>query len=198
MVRSLFLLVCYLPAYEPWRIFLNTFNLAMREKCIIFAHRMDQILIDNSQTSPMQRLTLRKSGRLHHRTLVNALYDEGNTIYAYPLRLQWRRVSQEQLEASFRDRVPDGIDSVQMMVTVPKRRQRRAVDRVLMRRRIREAYRLNRHPLLNAAQTTGDATLSLAFVYIADKKCRYAKVERAMRTLLDRLAAAIVPTPPEE
>lgn len=138
------------------------------------------------------RLTLRKGERLHHRTLVNALYSDGRGLYSYPLRLQWRALSREQLEGSFRDEVPAGIDAVQMMITVPKKRQRHAVDRVLMRRRIREAYRLNRHQLLDeAAASSGKATVSMAFVYISDQKCSYRKIEKAMRTLLTLLAEAL-------
>ena len=140
---------------------------------------------------PVRRYTLRKGERLHHRTLVNDLYEEGESLYAYPLRLQWRRVPTERLEQSFSGSVPRGIDRVQMMITVPKRRQRHAVDRVQMRRRVREAYRLNRHPLLDAAARCDDATISLAFIYISDKKCSYHKIEKAMRALLDKIAIAI-------
>ncbi len=42
---------------------------------------------------------------------------------------------------------PADVGALQMLVTVPKKKRRRAVDRVLMRRRIREAYRINRRPL---------------------------------------------------
>lgn len=141
---------------------------------------------------PVRRYTLRKGERLRHRTLVNDLYEEGESLYAYPLRLQWRRVSADRIAQSFRGSIPRGIDRVQMMITVPKRRQRHAVDRVQMRRRVREAYRLNRHPLLEAAMNSHNATISLAFIYISDKKCSYHKIEKAMRALLEKLTTAII------
>ena len=137
------------------------------------------------------RLTLRKADRLHHRTLVNGLYDGGNSLYSYPLRMQWRALSQEELAASFRGDVPKGIAPVQMMVTIPKRKQRHAVDRVLMRRRVREAYRLSRRQLLDCVCSMPYATVSLSFVYISDKKCGYAKVQSAVVTLLNNLRKAL-------
>ena len=137
------------------------------------------------------RLTLRKADRLRHRTLVNGLYDGGNSLYSYPLRMQWRALSREELEASFRGEIPKGIAPVQMMVTIPKRKQRHAVDRVLMRRRVREAYRLSRRQLLDAVTSMPYATVSLSFVYISDQKCGYAKVQSAVVTLLNKLRKAL-------
>lgn len=137
------------------------------------------------------RLTLRKADRLRHRTLVNGMYDGGNSLYAYPLRMQWRALTQEELAASFRGDVPRGIAPVQMMVTIPKRKQRHAVDRVLMRRRVREAYRLSRRQLVDAVCSMPYATVSLSFVYISDKKCGYAKVQSAVNVLLGKLHKAL-------
>lgn len=72
------------------------------------------------------------------------------------------------------------------MIMVPKRRLRHAVDRVQMRRRIREAYRLNRN--LFEAQTPG---LNIAFIYVADTLKPYAAIDRAMRHLLTTIAASV-------
>lgn len=137
------------------------------------------------------RLTLRKADRLHHRTLVNGLYEDGNSLYSYPLRMQWRALTWEKLAASFRGDAPKGIAPVQMMVTIPKRKQRHAVDRVLMRRRVREAYRLSRRQLRDAVCSMPYATVSVSFVYIADKKCGYAKVQSAVNVLLGKLHKAL-------
>ncbi len=47
-----------------------------------------------------------------------------------------------------------------------------------MRRRIREAYRLNRSLI------SPDLPADLAFIYVADKLLPYAKVEHALKRLL--------------
>lgn len=118
-----------------------------------------------------------KSARLHHRTLINNLFEKGNNLYGYPLRVIWHSVDEEELSNLFRHGVPDGISRLQMMVTVPKKKQRRAVDRVRLRRRIREAYRLQRQALSEVVENCeGIRNLSLAVLYISDKDSPYTQI----------------------
>lgn len=65
-----------------------------------------------------------------------------------------------------------------ILIMVPKRRLRHAVDRVAMRRRMREAYRRMRDTLPAAARS-----VDVALVYVAEKLCSYADCERAVRRL---------------
>ena len=67
------------------------------------------------------RLTLRKGEKLRHRSLVDPLFREGESIYEFPLRLTWRRIDLSSLQDSFCDHVPERIDHVQMLITVPKK-----------------------------------------------------------------------------
>ena len=148
--------------------------------------------VNRSETSARRRLTLRKGEKLRHRSLVESLFREGHTLYEFPLRLTWRALAPEELEHSFRDRVPDGIDSLQMLITVPKKKRRHAVDRVLMRRRIREAYRLNRLALKEELDSNPDVrTLGMALIYLHDKNLPYSTIENKMKLLLSRLAAKL-------
>ncbi|MDE6742005.1 MAG: ribonuclease P protein component, partial [Muribaculaceae bacterium] len=105
------------------------------------------------QTSSPERFTLRKSAKLRHRTLVQELFQKGRSVYSGPLRITFRALSKDELEGSFREAVPDLMGPVQFMITVPKKKRRHAVDRVLMRRRIREALRLQWHPLKDIIQS---------------------------------------------
>lgn len=142
---------------------------------------------------PMPRLTLRKEEKLRHKSLVDPLFREGKSIYEFPLRMTWRLLSPEELEGSFKGPVPERIGKLQMLVTVPKKKRRHAVDRVLMRRRIREAYRLCRKELLSGvAQLPTTGTLSMAFIYIHNENLPYATIERKMRSLLRKVANQIV------
>lgn len=139
-----------------------------------------------------QPLTFRKEERLHHKSLVESLFRHGSNIYEFPFRLTWMALNSEQLSNSFRNGVPDGIGGLQMMVTVPKKKRRKAVDRVLMRRRIREAYRLNRLPLKKILENRNDIrTLQLAFVFIHDKNLPFAMIEERFRTLMHKLIKRI-------
>lgn len=133
--------------------------------------------------------TLRKVEKLRHKTLVDGVFAKGKTIYDYPLRLNYRTLTRKELDDSFRVATPVDIGRLQMMITVPKKKLKRAVDRVRMRRLIREAYRLNRHVLYDAlSDENTHRTISMAFIYLHGEKMTYASVEKKMKRILSNLA----------
>lgn len=145
----------------------------------------------SSQTSADVRLTLRKAEKLRHKSLVDALFRDGGSVYVYPLRLVWRIMTAETLGASFRNGVPPHIGPLQMLITIPKKKRRRAVDRVLMRRRVREAYRLGRGPLRVWLSAHPECrSLQMGFIYLADKNLDYKTISRKMELLLQKMLAA--------
>ena len=77
---------------------------------------------------------------------------------------------------------------LQFLISVPKKRLRHAVDRVKMRRRIREAYRQVRGAIENISEN--GVKLDVAFIYVADGMVDYNKVLNAMQRLLPRLVEA--------
>jgi len=138
------------------------------------------------------RLTLRKAEKLRHKQFIDPLFTSGKKGYDFPLRLNWRIVTHEEAGKIFSDGLPKGIAPVQMMITVPKKKRRHAVDRVLMRRRIREAYRLNRNflfPLI--AEHPEIRTVSLSFIYIHNDNLPYQAIEPKMKRLLAKVAASL-------
>lgn len=137
-------------------------------------------------------LKLPKSGRLHHRSLQERLFTEGSKLHEYPLKLVWNSLTLDELGKNFRDRIPDLIGPVQILVSVPKKKRRKAVDRVLMRRRIREAFRLNRGPLIETVDAIPELrTLSVGIVYMKEANAPYAVVEEKIRALVARLAEKV-------
>ena len=122
----------------------------------------------------------------------------GDALYAYPLRMVYRVVDEQEMRSMFKVEMPQDIDKVQFMITVPKKKQRHAVDRVLVRRRIKEAYRLKRLPLRDAVRKVGDKYLMLAFIYQSDKILDFAGIEQRMQKLLTKLQSQLFPTPSEE
>lgn len=123
---------------------------------------------------PSLRLTKRE--RLCSTTAIDALFAARGAkgALAYPLRMVWAERPQGRRQQE--------VAPVQFLISVPKKRLRHAVDRVQMRRRIREAYRLNR-----SAIPEQPASLDVAFIYVAPKLEPYFKVERAMIKLLSSL-----------
>lgn len=134
-------------------------------------------------------LKLPKSARLHHRSLQEKLFAEGSKLHEFPLKLIWHSLTAEELRKNFRDKVPDLIGPIQVLVSVPKKKRRKAVDRVLMRRRIREAFRRNRLPLLQSLQETPLVrTLSIGVIYMKEANVEYSEIEAKLQKLLSRLS----------
>ncbi|MDE6135906.1 MAG: ribonuclease P protein component [Muribaculaceae bacterium] len=124
-----------------------------------------------------RNLRLYKKQRLCSPTAIEALFartPDCSGALAYPLRAVWRPDPGRRSDAP-----------LAFVIVVPKRRLRHAVDRVLMRRRIREAFRLHHaeHTLPEGART------DVAFVYVASKPEPYETVERAMHKLLSKLSS---------
>ena len=145
--------------------------------------------------TPM-RLTLRKSSKLRHRTLVQDLFSKGKSVYSGPLRITYRALTAEELRASFRVEVPDLMGPVQFMITVPKKKRRHAVDRVLMRRRIREAFRLQWRQLRELiADDPETRTLSLAIVYLHNENSDMESIYAAVGSALSKVRKKLYPQP---
>lgn len=120
----------------------------------------------------MKGLRLYKKEKLCSPTAIDALFARSggaSAALSYPLRAVWRRREERRAECP------------QFVVVVPKKRVRHAVDRVALRRRIREAYRLNRDLLEGAGR------VDIAFVWVGATTGRYSSIERAMQRLLRRV-----------
>lgn len=122
----------------------------------------------------MKGQRLYKKEKLCSTTAIDALFTRGGRdilrAMAYPVRAVWRENTRRYA------------DCPQFLIMVPKKRVRHAVDRVTMRRRIREAYRLNRDLMPR------DRRLDIALIYVADTLLPYADIDRAIKRLLTRIA----------
>ena len=93
--------------------------------------------------------------------------------------------------------LPDKQGRVKVLISVPKRNHKRAVVRNLLKRRTREAYRLNKAPLLAAFDATSDMRgankengreLHLGLIYASKKAEEYPVIEEAVRKIISKLA----------
>jgi ribonuclease P protein component len=131
--------------------------------------------VSREQNQPRQRFA--KSERLKNRKVIGRLFQrQGATAAAFPLRLMWMPVAE-----------PRGETTVQFTLSVPKRSFRRAVDRNLLRRRVREAYRIEKGRI--AATTDSiDGQYALIALYTGREILSYAVIQRSMRRLLRKFA----------
>lgn len=108
---------------------------------------------------------------------MDELFHNGSSFLLYPFRLTF--LVSESLPAD----VP-----VQVVISVPKRRFKRAVDRNLLKRRMREIYRLNKQELVYSWM---EKPLLLGVSFIGKEIADYPVMEKKLKLALVRLRKQI-------
>ncbi len=116
-----------------------------------------------------------KRERLSSFKEIQALMKKGETFFHYPFKVVYQHI---RLEAA--DEAPANA----IIVSVPKRNFKRAVKRNLLKRRIRESYRLNKG-LLEAP--CGCRTNAL-FVYVSKEILEFSHIEKKLKEVLVKIS----------
>ena len=125
----------------------------------------------------MGRFSFPNASRLKRRATLGRLFAEGQSFGVYPLRFVWCTVAPAP-----------GLPPLQMTVSCPKRRWKRAVDRNRFKRRVRECFRLRR-PWL-ARRIPDGQHFALMIIYTGKEGVPPGKLAWAMRKGTERLAKA--------
>ena len=124
--------------------------------------------------------TFKKEERLCNKKLIDGLFHNGSSFLCYPYRVSWLAVEEN---AEF---------PVQVLIAVPKKRYKRAVDRNLVRRRIREAFRLNKQQHLYQQLDEAGKRIVFSISYIGKEIVPYELIGKKMLKLLQQLNGEVV------
>ena len=128
----------------------------------------------------MERLSHRlgKRERLSGHKQIDALFGGGSqSVTVYPIRAVYRFSA-----------CSEGQPPVRLLVSVPKRHFKHAVDQNRVKRQLREAYRLQKQVLHEAMQAHEGQELLLAFIWLSDQHEETARIMRRTGTLLQRIS----------
>ena len=103
---------------------------------------------------------------------ISGLFTEGQSFLVYPVKVVWKLTDSHQ-------NVP-----VRAAFSVSKKNFKKAVHRNILKRRMNEAYRLQKHQLVMAA---GEKKMICMFVFIAREELPYPVIEKSITTAISRL-----------
>src|SRR3569832_293963 len=93
--------------------------------------------------------TFSKDERLCNQSIIDRLIKKGNSFNSFPFKIIWLELQEST--------VP-----VKIVISVPKRKFKKAVDRNRIKRLIREAYRKNKHKLIERLE---DKKIAMLLIY---------------------------------
>lgn len=122
-------------------------------------------------TFVLMRFTFKKEEKLKSRKLIGQLFEEGESISKFPLRIFYLKVEHSSKY------------SIQATFSAPKKKFKKAVDRNRIKRLMREAYRKNKHLLYDAI----NEKYIIMFTFIDENEHKYVEIEEKMIVLLKKL-----------
>ena len=124
------------------------------------------------------RHTFKKSERLSKEKWIQELFEKGSSFYLHPFKIIYKAL-------------PDPHLSNQILITVSSRQFKKAVDRNLIKRRIREAYRTQK-------ATLRQSSVIFAFIYTAKEILPFSDVKTKTLLALTKLNSLSAPPSPVE
>lgn len=106
----------------------------------------------------------RKVSRLFYEKEIGNLFTEGKSHFAYPIKTVFLKFESNQ-------------PNYRVLMSVSKRNVKRAVKRNLIKRRMKEAFRLNSMPLKKALEGK-NFSINVAFIYVSSGILSYKEIEQ--------------------
>jgi len=109
----------------------------------------------------------KKQDRLTSSLEIESLYLENQSIISYPVKCYYK-VTEAQENGC----------AICVAFSVPKKNFKHAVDRNILKRRMREAYRLNYKKMLATMISRKDKKMKLFFIYMGKEILDYRSIEK--------------------
>ena len=116
---------------------------------------------------------LSKNERLHSKKSIQELFDKGSSFFLYPFKVLHLPIDNR------------GIETNVVLFSVSKRKIKNAVDRNYVKRRIKEAYRLNKS-LLSSPERPSRNMIGL--IYVSSELQDFHTIEKKIQKVLKRIA----------
>jgi len=126
-----------------------------------------------SVTSDNNDFSFKKEERLYHRNDIQELFKKGSSFYLYPFKVIYIA---ESLDSNIKPQ--------QILISVPKRKFKKAPDRNFIKRQVREAYRHHKN-IINPEKL--NKRLRIAYIYTSDKKMPSNVLTKKLKKTLERL-----------
>jgi ribonuclease P protein component len=118
--------------------------------------------------------TFTKIERLCSKKAIDDLFAKGKSKTQFPIKLIYKPT---EFESSFPCRA---------MFVVPKKKHKRANKRNILKRRMREIYRLDKQKMYLALK---DQKLDLMFIFLSHEEFEYEAIEKSMLGLMQWIGA---------
>lgn len=118
------------------------------------------------------RQSFKKVERLNSKKIIETLFESGRSFTIAPYKVIWIKTDEKQPV------------QIQVAFSVPKKNFKHAVDRNKLKRRSREAYRVNKQLLYDLL---GAKKIAVMLVYVAKEINEYALIEKKINLILKRL-----------
>ena len=115
--------------------------------------------------------TFSKTERLCSQVLIERLFEKGKSFNNFPFRITWMEIAESTAP-------------VKVVISVPKRSFKKAVDRNKIKRQIREVYRKEKQSVYDVL---GDKKILLMLIYTAKTKIEFKELEAKIIEGLVRL-----------
>jgi ribonuclease P protein component len=123
--------------------------------------------------------TFKKEERLCNKRLIDELFHSGSSFLCYPFKASWLIATEPQPFPA------------QILFSVSKKRFKRAVDRNLIKRRMREAYRVVKQEQLYDVLHLADKKIILSVGYIGKEIAGFEQIDKKMLKLLKQLGSEL-------